>query len=123
MALSPSIPELMARARSDLRMGLPIVLVGDGLSLVLAAETLDETRLTAARALAGETDLAITARRAETLRARAYDGDLARIVLPEFAAKGWVQALADPADDLAKPDERPASDTTGWIGQGASGGP
>ncbi len=106
MPLTPTVPELMARARADLRMGLPIRLDDEGTWLVIAIETLSQDRLTAARAL-GPIDLAVTARRAETLRARAYDGDLARIVLPDFAAVGWVHALADPSDDLAHPMKGP----------------
>lgn len=107
MPLTPTIPELMARARADLRMGLPICVVGRGTWLVVAAETLSEERLAALRAIGNTVDLAITARRAETLRARAYDGDVARVLLPEYAALGWVQALADPADDLAHPMKGP----------------
>ena len=107
MILSPTIPELMARARADLRMGLPVVVNDSESWLILAAETLSSPRLDALEALGGEVDLAVTARRAETLKARAYDGDVARIVLPDFADLGWVQALADPADDLAHPMKGP----------------
>ena len=107
MILLPTIPELMARARGDLRMGLPVALVDGDTWLILAAETLSECRLGAAKDLGGIIDLAVTARRAETLRARAYDTDLARIDLPDFAALGWVQALANPADDLANPMKGP----------------
>jgi GTP cyclohydrolase II len=49
----------------------------------------------------------VTARRAETLRARPYDGDLARIRLPRDATLGWARAVADPADDLAHPMKGP----------------
>ena len=41
--------------------------------------------------------LAIPARRAETLKARAYDGQLARVLLPPGATPAWVQSVADPA--------------------------
>jgi GTP cyclohydrolase II len=51
--------------------------------------------------------LAITARRAETLKARAYDGDLARLALPTDAALPWVRAVADPSGDLASPMKGP----------------
>lgn len=104
MALSPTIPELLARARGDLRLGLPVLLAGGGRWLVLSAETLSEDRLAACP---DKAVLAITARRAETLKARAYDGDLARVILPDYAALGWVQALADPSDDLAHPMKGP----------------
>ncbi|MEP6068281.1 MAG: GTP cyclohydrolase II [Paracoccaceae bacterium] len=107
MVLAPTIPELMARARADMRMGVPIVLNGATRALVLAAETLGPERLAAVLALGGAPTLAITTRRAETLKARAYDGDLARIKLPENVTCEWINSLADPADDLAKPMKGP----------------
>ena len=80
-------------------------------------------------------ELAITARRAETLKARAYDGDLARIAVPGGADVGWLRAVADPADDLRMPDERavsivarrarrsaPRGDCAGEIGASAASG-
>ncbi len=109
-SLSPGPSELVARARADLRMGLPVVLQKGGDSaLVLAAETLSSARLAAALALAapGSAVLAITARRAETLHARAYDGDVARLALPRDASVAWLQAVADPAADLAHPMKGP----------------
>ncbi|MHA7875984.1 GTP cyclohydrolase II [Roseivivax sp.] len=107
-AFSPDLTETLARARGDLRMGVPVVLSGaSGAALVLAAETLSAARLAAVQALGRPADLALTGRRAATLRARAYDGDLARIALPGDAGLDWVQALADPADDLAHPMKGP----------------
>ncbi|MFO7757796.1 MAG: GTP cyclohydrolase II [Roseovarius sp.] len=108
MSLSPDLTEIIARARSDLRMGVPVVLCGaDGAALVMAAETLDAQRLADLSALGGTPVLAITARRAATLKARAYDGDLARVVLPADARLPWVLAVADPADDLKTPMKGP----------------
>jgi len=104
MSFAPDIPEVLARARADLRMGVPIML-GD--LLVLAVETLSPTRLSDVMALDGDTVLAITSRRAKTLKARAYDGDLARIVVPSDATLPWVQSIADPADDLRAPMKGP----------------
>jgi GTP cyclohydrolase II len=98
--LSPDAAERHARARSDLRLGLPVLLDGH---LVLAAETATPARLAALE----NAVLAVTARRAATLRARAYDGDLARIRLPEGADAGWVRAAIDPAGDLATPLKGP----------------
>ena len=109
MTLAPDIIERLARARADLRMGVPIVLVGAPSVLVLAAETLSAQRLTDVLALGGEPVLAITARRAETLKARVYDGTLARLVLPGDATPAWVQSIADPADDLRAPLKGPFS--------------
>lgn len=107
MAFGPDITEQLARARADLRMGVPIVFLGDQPVLVLAAETLTAQRLTDLLALGGDPVLAITARRAETLKARAYDGDLARVLLPQDATPRWVQSVADPADDLRSPMKGP----------------
>lgn len=108
MGFSPDITERIARARADLRMGVPVVLTGSsGGLLVLAAETLSAGRLANIRALEGEPVLAITARRAETLKARAYDGDLARISLPRDVGLDWIKGVADPADDLRTPMKGP----------------
>jgi len=108
MTLVPDIVELLARARGDLRMGVPVVLCdGKASALVLAAETLSDVRLAGLRQVASAPVVAITMRRAETLRARAYDGDLARVVLPEGADLNWVRAIADPADDLNAPMKGP----------------
>ncbi|MDQ2094194.1 GTP cyclohydrolase II [Rhodalgimonas zhirmunskyi] len=108
MSFAPDITELLARARADLRMGVPVVLTGEGnAALILAAETVDAARLAALREMGGKPVLAITARRAETLKARAYDGDLARVLLPSDAGLAWIEALADPADDLRVPMKGP----------------
>ncbi len=107
MSLMPTIDEMLARARADLRMGVPVVLSGSGSgALVLAAETASDARLGDLQGL-GDPVLAITARRAETLKARAYDGDLARLALPGQADMGWVHAVSDPADDLSSPMKGP----------------
>ena len=107
MGFGPDIIEQLARARADLRMGVPIVLAGKTPVLVLAAETLTAQRLTDLLALGGDPVLAITARRAQTLKARAYDGALARVILPQDATPRWVQSVADPADDLRSPMKGP----------------
>lgn len=107
MGLGPDLNERLARARADLRMGVPVGLRGDhGTVLVASAETVDDARLRALQAL-GPLDLALTGRRAATLKARVYDGDVARVVVPEGARLSWVQDLADPADDLANPMKGP----------------
>ncbi|MBN8631121.1 MAG: GTP cyclohydrolase II [Rhodobacterales bacterium] len=107
MVLTLSIPERLTRARADLRMGVPVVLCGaGGAALVAAVETLDAARLADLRGF-GPLVLAITARRAETLKARAYDGDLARIVPPSDAGLDWLRSVADPADDLRTPMKGP----------------
>ncbi len=108
MSLAPTLTDLVARARGDLRLGLPIVLAGGGTGLmVLAAEALLPERLNALRAVGGEVVMVLTAWRAETLKARVYDDDLARIHLPRDADAEWVTSLADPASDLGHPLKGP----------------
>ena len=107
MSFAPDITEQLARARADLRMGVPVVFAGPSGVLVLAAETLAPQRLADVLALGGTPVLAITARRATTLKARAYDGDLARVILPEDATPAWVHSIANPADDLRAPLKGP----------------
>lgn len=103
--LRPSPAERRARARADLRLGLPVVLAaGADAVLAVAVETVNAARFAA---LAPSGLLAVTARRAETLKARSYDGDIARIELPHGAALGWARAVADPATDLDTPMKGP----------------
>ncbi|MFT3973764.1 MAG: GTP cyclohydrolase II [Amaricoccus sp.] len=113
MGLGLDAVERLARARSDLRMGAGIVILGPepapgeaGGGLVLAAETAPAARLDDLRGL-GPVDLAITDWRAETLKARAYDRDLARVALPADAGIEWVRATANPAADLDWPMKGP----------------
>lgn len=108
MRLTPDTNELLARARGDLRMGLPVVLTGSGeTALVAAAETISTDRMEEIRMIGSDLVLAVTARRAETLKARAYDGDLARIIPPADAGAGWFSSTANPADDLNAPMKGP----------------
>ncbi len=107
MALGPDLNEVLARARGDLRMGVPVVLEdAEGAVICAAVETLGAGRLEALRAL-GAPDLVLTARRAETLKARAYDGDVARVVVPDGAGLDWLTDVADPADDMDRPMKGP----------------
>ncbi|MEL6550609.1 MAG: GTP cyclohydrolase II [Pseudomonadota bacterium] len=98
MTFAPTPDELIARARADLRMGLPVVIEGH---LVFAVETISPARFAAAMALPEPAVLAITEWRARTLKARAYDGDVARIAVPTGAGLPWACAVADPKDDLS----------------------
>jgi GTP cyclohydrolase II len=107
MGLGLTSLEELARARADLRMGVAVVLQdADGAAVALAAEGVTPGRLAELRAL-GPVDLALTAWRAETLKARAYDEDVARVVLPADADVAWVRATADPVADLAFPMKGP----------------
>jgi GTP cyclohydrolase II len=106
MAFGLSLVERINRARADLRLGVPIILHGpDGPALVMAAETATSARLDALRKPG--LVLAITRHRAETLKARPYDGDVARVLVPKDAGLPWLRAMADPADDLRHPMKGP----------------
>ena len=90
MPLGPDIVERLNRARADLRMGVPVALVAGGRgALALAAEALDPARFAALAAM-GPMTLAITDKRAATLKAR--------IARP---------AAAIPPLNFAKPAPRP----------------
>ncbi len=107
MSLLPTPTERIARARTDLRLGLPVALKhAGGTSLILAADGLDSQRFQSLRQL-GPLVLVISDRRAETLKARAYDRDLARLEVPEGADADWVRTVADPKDDLSAPMKGP----------------
>ncbi|WP_282077322.1 GTP cyclohydrolase II [Epibacterium ulvae] len=113
MALMPTVIELLARARVDLRMGLPVVLRGKtSAALAIATETTTATRLKDMRAL-GPLTITLTARRAQTLKARIYDEGLARIPVPDHADLRWVEALANPANDLERPMKGPLNSLRG----------
>lgn len=103
MSLLPTLEEQIFRARAELRMGLAVQIDG---WIAASVETLRPDRLAAICAL-GPMQLAITARRAETLKARAYDGDLARIAVPADADLAWLRAVADPVADLMTPLKGP----------------
>ncbi|SIO17372.1 GTP cyclohydrolase II [Vannielia litorea] len=115
MSLLPTPQEMRARARADLRLGLPVVIVQGGTAaLVMAAEQAAGERV--AGMVEAGAYLAITARRAETLKARAYDGDMARLKLPAEGAAAWAAAVADPASDLAQPMKGPFTALRGTDG-------
>ncbi len=96
--------ERLARAGADLRAGTPLLLVQEGAApvLVAALEGVSGRALALARRL-GRPLAALSARRASALKIRAYDGDLARILLPAQTQPDLLAALADPAQDLAHP--------------------
>lgn len=101
--LSPTPSEMLSRACADLSVGLPVAV---GHVLLASVETVSAARLADLRA-AGDLILTLSGRRAETLKARAYDGDVARIRVPADADLAWLRAVADPADDLRAPMKGP----------------
>lgn len=114
MGFKPGREERLARARSDLRIGLPVVLVSGARAVAaVSAETMQDGRLRALLELDRDAAVAVTARRASTLKARAYDGDLARILVPPDADSAWILAVADPSADLRRPMKGPLSTARG----------
>ena len=107
MHFAPNMIEMLARARADLRMGVPVVLDGASPAVIFSVETLTSRRLAQIKTLSTKAVLVITAQRASTLKAPAYDGDLARIVLPKIVDTAWITAIANPADDLRAPMKGP----------------
>ena len=107
MSFAPDMIEMLARARADLRMGVPVVLDGASPVVMFSVETLTPQRLKQIRTLGTEAVLVITAQRANTLKAPAYDGDIARIALPKTVDTAWITAIANPADDLRAPMKGP----------------
>ena len=91
----------LEQVMGELRRGAVTVI---GETLVASAETLEAARFDALHAR-GDAVLALTGRRASVLKLRAYDGDVARLPLPDDRA--LVAALADPADDLGTPMKGP----------------
>ncbi len=105
--------EILARILSDLRLGIPIV-IKDKIQAVLAlpVENCSSTRMK--EFIAEEkTVITLTRKRADTLKARVYDGDLARILIPKEASFDWVKAIADPSRDLQVPLKGPLESQRG----------
>jgi GTP cyclohydrolase II len=107
MSFAPNVIEMLARARADLRMGVPVVLNSANPVVMFSVETLSPRRLAQITALNAPAVLVLTAQRAHTLKTPAYDGDLARILLPKSVDIAWITALANPADDLSAPMKGP----------------
>jgi GTP cyclohydrolase II len=108
LALGLTAEERVARARSDLRMGAVVAIAASGKgALVMSAEMASPERLAVLRSLGGRLDLAVTRWRAETLHARAYDMDIARICVPRDVDASWIKATADPSEDLRHPMKGP----------------
>lgn len=111
MGLLPTLTEQVSRARADLRIGLPVrITTPQSAWLAAAVETLTPDRLTALTGL-GPTELALTERRAQTLKTAAYDGDLLRVTGRNDLK--WLRSLADPALDLDYPLKTPLTPVRG----------
>ena len=102
--------EISSRLVSDLRLGLPIILKnGHVTSIVIAIETLQEKRFREIINVAEEenVEIAITNRRAEVLKARLYDEKVTRLKIGKNVSIDFLQATADPAQDLNYPYKGP----------------
>ena len=106
MSLIPSPTELRARALTDLRMGLPVVIDLPEPLVICAVETLTQERLTSLRSL-GEVQAVVSKWRADTLKMNVYDGDVARFAVPVAADAHWCHAVADPILDMSYPMKGP----------------
>lgn len=107
MYLGPDLNETLARALNDLRVGLPLVLHDGGEETVVAAvETCSDRRLSQLLMIENAV-LVVTARRANTLKARVYDRDIARLRIPRDGNCRWARAVADPSRDLQFPLKGP----------------
>jgi len=100
-SLSGTDQDRLEQTLGELRRGAVAVL---GETLIASAETVQADRFAALHAR-GDAVLALTGRRAAVLKMRAYDGDIARLALPED--RMLVAALADPAGDLDNPMKGP----------------
>ncbi|MFD1479700.1 GTP cyclohydrolase II [Paracoccus nototheniae] len=103
--LALRLAERVARMVGDLRLGLPVVLTGSGpAALIYPVETLSPERYAA---LGAHHDLVVTARRAEALRHRPHEGEVALLPVPPGARLDWIQALADPSRRMPARDAVP----------------
>ena len=107
MNFAPEFSEQVERAKNDLRMGLPIVLRMDESAVALALESAVRDRLSYFLKYGEPLTVAVTERRAETLKARAYDGEIARIRVPPGVSPEWLKSVADPSLDLQNPMKGP----------------
>jgi GTP cyclohydrolase II len=101
--LSPIPSELLARARSDLRIGLPIVIDN---TIIIASEHMTQARLDSFK-LKENLQLVLTDWRAKTLNLGVYDGDLVRVKVPSAIDLKWIKAISDPTKDLDQPIKGP----------------
>mgnify|MGYP001311816219 CR=1 FL=1 len=103
MSIAPKTSEILARARNDLRIGLPIVI---GNMIVVASENIEQTRLDQLQKM-GSLCLVLTRWRAKTLNLALYDQDVVRIKLPTEINYKWVREISDPSMDLVNPIKGP----------------
>ena len=100
------------RQISDLRFGIPIILGSNGTyEMIIAIEPLNEETFQKILEYNKSSDLkpylAITKNRANFLKARVYDGNIARLKLPTPISFNWIKSTADPSEDFEYPLKGP----------------
>ncbi len=107
---------LVERAAMDLRRGWPVVLKGEGTSLIAAVEGLEHDILDAMRDIARASGpesgqeaptLLLTHPRAKTLSIRLYTDGVVGLPVDASQKPSDLMAIADPSDDLATPFKGP----------------
>ena len=100
--------EVLMRARADLRLGVPIVLAGNGIDVIVAAiDVLRQSRLDQLKSIDENSFILITARRAETLKCPVYDGNFAKLETEQEPKVSSLKAISDPSLDLINPLKGP----------------
>ena len=106
--LGPTDQENIMRARADLRLGIPILLVGNENNAIIAPlEVLSQTRLDQLKSISKNSFILITAKRAQTLKCPIYDGNFVRLELGLTPKIASLKAIADPSLDLKNPLKGP----------------
>ena len=100
------------RQISDLRFGIPIIIGNDGVkALVFSIETLTTSNFEKMKWNFSEPGyepyISVTKNRANLLKIRVYEEDIARIKMPKEMSLDWIKATADPALDLDYPLKGP----------------
>ena len=108
-ALVPS-EHRVERAAGDFRRGAPVLIHSERpgeSALAAAAETVDDTTLSALAAISGAGSLILTHARAATLKIRLYTAEVVCIPLAGKVSAAEIRAIADPATDLDHPLKGP----------------
>lgn len=98
-SLAPTAVERLMRLKGDLRLGLPVVLTGEGTAcLVVPIETLSVERHAALLTGGPRAEVVVTRHRAAMLGLTDLpDADVVALAVPAQAGLEWLLALADPA--------------------------
>ena len=100
------------RQISDLRFGIPVIIGNDSQNaLIFSIETLTTSNFAKIESTLSEPEcepyISITKNRANLLKIRVYEEDIARIKIPKNISLDWIKATADPALDLDYPMKGP----------------